>query len=394
MAIADRVKKGMASGSVIRKLFEEGLALKKIHGDDKIFDLTLGNPMIEPPEAFNVELKKLVENPWVGMHRYMENAGYSDTRSAVAEHLAQETGINFTGSDVVMTCGAAGAINLAFKTLLNPGEEVIAFGPFFFEYSNYADNHGGFCSVLPFDEDFAPDFEALEAGITARTRAIVINSPNNPTGTVYSEKVLKQLAGVTARKSAQFKNRIYIVSDDVYSRLYYGKGKCPRMVNYYPHTLVATSYSKELSLPGERIGYAAVHPECEDAKDIINGMIYANRVLGFVNAPALMQNVIRRLQNASVNIEIYRRKRDLLYDNLTKMGYSMVKPEGAFYMFPKSPIKDEIAFINELKNLMVLAVPGSAFRAPGYFRICFCLDDSTLEGSLPGLQKAIEKYRK
>jgi aspartate aminotransferase len=310
MAISDKVKKGMVSGSFIRKMFEEGIALKKIHGNDKVFDLTIGNPMMEPPEDFDRELKKLVDSPKTGMHRYMENAGYADTRNAIAARLSEETGVKFTGNEIVMTCGAAGAINLAFKALLNPGEEVIAFAPFFFEYESYADNHGGICKVLPSDGNFIPDFAALEEGITAKTKAIVLNSPNNPTGTVYSDEVLKKLAEVVTRKSAQLNKRIYIVSDDVYTRLYYAGDKCPRIVKHYPHTIIVTSYSKELSLPGERIGYAAVHPDCENAQEVASGLIYANRVLGFVNAPALMQNVIRNLQYASISVAEYQRKRD------------------------------------------------------------------------------------
>jgi aspartate aminotransferase len=393
MAISEKAKKGIISGSYIRKMFEEGMALKKKYGNDKVFDLSIGNPVIEPPEAFNTELKKLVVNPRPGMHRYMENAGYTDTRAAVAAQLALETGIQFTGNEIVMTCGAAGAINAAFKALLNPGEEVIAFAPFFFEYEPYADNHGGVCKVLPSDDNFIPDFAALEAGITPKTKAIIINSPNNPTGVVYNDSVLKQLAEVVTRRSARLKTRIYIVSDDVYTRLYYGGTKCPRILQYYPHTIVATSYSKELSLPGERIGYAAVHPDCEDVKAVASGLIYANRVLGYINAPALMQNVVSNLRNASVSVAEYRKKRDFLYNNLTRMGYSMVKPQGAFYIFPRTPIKDDLAFVNELKDLLVLAVPGSGFKAPGYFRLCYCLDDKTIEGSLDGLRKAIEKYK-
>ncbi len=379
---------------MIRKMFEEGIALRKIHGDDKVFDLTIGNPMLEPPEEFAVELKKLVESSRPGMHRYMENAGYTDTREAVAAKLSEETGIKFSYRQIVMTCGAAGAINLAFKALLNPGEEVICFSPFFFEYEAYADNHDGICKVLPTEDNFVPDFASLEAGIGPKTKAIVINSPNNPTGIVYSEKVLEQIAEVATRRSALLNTRVYIISDDVYSKLYYAGDRCPRMINYYPHTIIVNSYSKELSLPGERIGYAAVHPECEDAREIVDGLIYANRVLGFVNAPALMQNVIRNLQKASVSVSEYKRKRDFLWHNLSRMGYSMVKPEGAFYMFPKTPIEDDSAFVNELKKMLVLTVPGSAFKASGYMRLSYCLDDRTIEGALPAFQKAIEKYQK
>jgi len=394
MAIADKVKKAMMSGSLIRKMFEEGIALKKEYGEDKVFDFSIGSPVIEPPVAFDKELINLIKSGHPGMHRYMENAGYYDTRAAVAEHLFKNTGIKFSANDIVMTCGAAGAINIAFKTVLNPGDEVIAFAPFFFEYQSYADNHNGLCKVLPSDSTFTPDFAALEAGITPRTKAVVINSPNNPTGIVYGEKVLRQLADLITRKSNQLKTRIYVISDDVYSRLYYGDGECPRMVNFYPHTIMVTSYSKELSLPGERIGYAAVHPECEGSGEIASGLIYANRVLGFVNAPALMQNVVRNLQNASVSIDEYRQKRDLLYNGLTGMGYSMVKPQGAFYIFPRSPIPDDMTFVNELKSLLILTTPGSAFQSPGHFRVAYCFDDKSLKGSMDGFRKAIAKYQK
>jgi len=382
----------MATGSFIRKMFEEGIALKKIHGNDKVFDLTIGNPTLEPPQEFTSELKRLAENPRRGMHRYMENAGYTDTREAIAAKLASETGINFSHREIVMTCGAAGAINLALKALLNPGEEVIAFAPFFFEYQVYADNHGGVCKILPSADNFLPDFGVLEAAISPNTKAVIINSPNNPTGIVYSHEVLKQIAEVVNRKSTRLKTTVYIISDDVYSKLYYAGDRCPRMMNYYPHTIVVTSYSKELSLPGERIGYAAVHPGCQDVSEVVAGLIYANRVLGFVNAPALMQNVVRNLQNASVSVDEYKSKRDYLYDNLTRMGYSMVKPEGAFYMFPKTPVKDDLSFVDELKRMLVLTVPGSAFKAPGYFRLSYCLDDSIIEGSLPAFRKAIQMY--
>ncbi len=243
------------------------------------------------------------------------------------------------------------------------------------------------------DENLDPDFDALERAINPRTKAVVINSPNNPTGKVYDVPVLKKLAEIVTRKSAEFKTRIYIIGDDVYTHIYFGEGKCPRIATYYPHTLIATSYSKDLALPGERIGYVAVHPECDDVNDIINGLIFANRILGFVNAPAIMQKVISKLQNVSISVDDYRRKRDFLYDNLTRMGYSVVKPEGAFYIFPKSPIPDDEAFIKELKELLVLTTPGFVFEAPGYFRISYCVEDKTIEGSLDGLSKAIEKYK-
>lgn len=392
MAISDKVRSGMIAGSFIRKMFEEGLALKKIHGTDKVFDLTIGNPIMEPPPAFKNELRKLAHDPSPGMHRYMENAGYMDTRSAVAEQLSTDIGIKFTSHNIVMTVGAAGALNSVFKALLNPGEEIITFAPYFFEYATYADNHCGILKVLPSDVNFAPDFAALEAGIGPKTKAIVINSPNNPTGMVYSDKVLQQLAETVTRKSIELNQRIYIISDDVYCKLYYDGPRCPRIINHYPHSIVATSFSKDLSLPGERIGYAAVHPDCENANELVDAIVYSNRVLGFVNAPALMQLAVRSLQNTSISIDEYKRKRDYLYTNLIQMGYEINKPQGAFYIFPKSPVKDDLAFVNELKKLLVLAVPGSAFGAPGYFRISYCLDDKTIEGSLSGLREVLGHY--
>jgi aspartate aminotransferase len=391
MAISDKVRNGMVVGSFIRKMFEEGMALKKIYGNDNVFDLTIGNPIMEPPKAFKQELINLANHPRPGMHRYMENAGYAETRAAVAKQLARDTSINFTQNEIIMTIGTAGALNSAFKALLNPNEEIITFAPYFFEYNSFAENHCGTIKVLPSDENFTPNFEALESAINVKTKAIIINSPNNPTGIVYTDQVLKQLAETVNRASARLSQRIYIISDDVYSKLYFDGPKCPRIISYYPHSIVVTSFSKDLSLPGERIGYAAVHPECENAREVVDAIIYSNRVLGYINAPALMQLAIRTLQDVSVSIADYKNKRDFLYDNLTKMGYQITRPQGAFYIFPKSPIKDDLTFVNELKKLKVLVVPGTAFSAPGYFRISYCLDDKTLEGSLPGFQQILRK---
>ena len=375
-------------------MFEEGIALKKIHGDANVFDLSIGNPILEPPEAFNKELHQMVNHPWPGMHIHMEDSGYAATRTAIAAQLSLDTGVQFSLNQIVMAFGAAGAVNVVLKTLLNPGEEVISFTPNYFEYVNYAENHGGLIKYVPSDKQLNPNLEALEAGITANTKAVIINSPNNPTGHVYTANTLKGIAEVVARRSAELKQRVYIISDDVYSNLYYGQGKCPRMIQYYPHTIVATSYSKDLSLPGERIGYIAVHPECEDASEVAKGLAYANQVLGFINPPATMQNAVRNLQNATVDIDIYRQKRDFLYDNLTEMGYSIVKPQGAFYMFPSSPNPDDEVFVQELKQLLVLTVPGHVFKAPGYFRLCYCVGDRVIEGSLKGFKQAIVKYQR
>jgi aspartate aminotransferase len=374
-------------------MFDEGAILKQRYGEENVFDLTLGNPVMEPPAEFSRELRKLAENPLPGMHRYMPNAGYAETRAAVAEYLSRETGIKFDTNDIVMTCGAAGAINVVLKTLLDPGDEVLVFAPYFVEYLNYVDNHGGVSKILPTDEQFMPRLDVLEASIRAKTRAIIINSPNNPTGVVYSDDVLHGLGEVLRKKEAEYKTQISLISDEPYSRIIYDGLKYPSPLHHHPRSIVVTSYSKDLALAGERIGYIAVHPEYSQRKEMIDGFVYCNRTLGYVNAPALMQRVVRQLQSVTVSVAEYQRKRDFLYASLTEMGYSLVRPEGAFYMFPESPVEDDVAFVRELQQWLVLAVPGRGFGGPGHFRISYCVDDGTLEGSLNGLRKGIEKYK-
>jgi aspartate aminotransferase len=394
MAISEKVKGAMVVGNYIRKMFEEGIALKKIHGDNKVFDLSIGNPVLEPPQAFKTELKQLVDNPPAGLHLATEPAGFPETRQAIAEHLYTETGVHYKKEHIVLAYGAAGAVNIGLKSILNPGDEVISFVPNYFEYVNYTENHGGTIKYIAADEHFDPVFSELEATLSPRTKALIINSPNNPTGHVYKHAILKQIAEYVILAQAKFKTNIYILSDDVYSNIYYGEGKCPRILNYFPNTIMGTSFSKDLSLPGERIGYVAVHPECKERDDIVSGLNYANRVLGFVNAPSIMQKAVCHMQNTCIDTNIYRRKRDFLYKALTEMGYDIVKPEGAFYIFPKSPIVDDEAYVIELKELLVLTTPGFVFKAPGYFRISYCMDDETIRGSLPGLEKGLAKYRK
>ena len=393
MFMSEKVRKGMDSGSWIRKMFDEGNIMKKRYGADKVFDLTLGNPMVEPPEAFFVELKKIANNPVPGMHRYMENAGYPETRAAVAAQLCKETNLNLSGGDIVMTVGAAGAINVVLKTILNAGEEVILFTPFFVEYINYIENHGGIYKLVPSDEQFMPKLDALEKAINKKTRAIIINSPHNPTGVVYSEKLLRQICDVLAKKEAQFGTAIYLISDEPYRKLIYDGLKYPSPLLFHKRAIVATSHSKDLALPGERIGYIAIHPECPEKQELMDGFIYCNRTLGFVNAPAMMQHIVRYLQDVTVSIADYQKKRDFLYQNLVDMGYSLVKPQGAFYMFPKSPIPDDVAFVRALQEELVLAVPGVGFGGPGHFRISYCIDDRTLAGSLDGFKRAAIKYK-
>lgn len=392
MSIADNVAKRMAAGSWIRRMFEEGTVLKKQYGEENVFDLSIGNPIMEPPPEFYTELKQFVERAKPGRHRYMENAGYAETRAAVAARLTSETGIRLTTNDIVMTCGAAGGLNVVLKTILNPGDEVIVFAPYFMEFDNYIDNHGGITKILPTDEQFIPRLDILESAITDKTKGVIINSPNNPTGVVYSEDFMRKLGKLLREKEAWFKTQIFLISDEAYRKIIYDGLVCPPVFHHYHNSIVVSSHSKDLALPGERIGYIAVHPECGQREELVNGFVFCNRILGFVNAPALMQHLVRNLQDVTVSVAEYQRKRDFLYNHLVQMGYSLVKPQGAFYMFPKSPIADDIAFVNELRQWNVLVVPGSGFGAPGYFRISYCVDDRTLEGSLAGFKKVAQKF--
>ncbi|MFQ5996160.1 MAG: pyridoxal phosphate-dependent aminotransferase [Dehalococcoidales bacterium] len=392
MSISEKIRKSMASGSWIRRMFEDGAVMKQRYGEENVFDLSLGNPVIEPPAEFFQELKKLAEHPQSGMHRYMSNAGYAETREAAAEQLSLETGIKFTLNDIVMTCGAAGALNVVLKTILNAGDEVIIFAPYFAEYVHYIDNHYGVARILPTDEQFAPRLEALENAVNEKTRAVIINSPNNPSGAVYSEERLRGLGELLRKKEAQYGTQILLISDEAYRKLIYDGLKYPFPLHHHTQSLIATSHSKDLALPGERIGYIAIHPECRQREELINGFIHVNRTLGFVNASALMQHLVRNLQSVTVSVAEYQQKRDFLYQHLTEMGYSMVKPQGAFYMFPKSPLEDDLAFVRELLQLKVLTVPGRGFGTPGYFRIAYCVHDKVLEGSLAGFRKAAQEF--
>ncbi|MEC9438252.1 MAG: pyridoxal phosphate-dependent aminotransferase, partial [Chloroflexota bacterium] len=330
--------------------------------------------------------------PISGMHRYMPNAGLLETREAVAGQLTDETMIAFTANEIIMTCGAGGALNVVMKTLMDPGDEFVIFAPFFVEYHFYADNHGGSCKVVPPDRNFLPDLDAFRDAVTPKTRGVLINSPNNPTGVLYSSEVLSNLCEIIREKEEEYGTKIYLVSDEPYRRLIFDNLKYPHIFDHHVRSIVATSHSKDLALPGERIGYIAIHPDCPDKQEIIDGMVFCNRTLGFVNAPALAQHLVTSLQSVTVDVGLYERKRNFLYSKLTDMGYSVVRPQGAFYMFPKAPIDDDVEFVDKLKEERVLAVPGTGFGLPGYFRLSYCLKDETIEGALPGLSKAISQY--
>ncbi len=393
MAISNKVRGFMEKGSWIRKMFEEGISLKQQYGEENVFDLSLGNPVMNPPEQFYKELKKISENPINGMHRYMPNAGLTETRTAVANGLSNETGLSFTANEIVMTCGAGGALNVVMKTLLDPGEEFVIFAPFFVEYNFYADNHGGSCKIVPPDENFLPDMEVFRSSINTNTRGVLINSPNNPSGVVYGDKTLSEICEIIKEKEVEFGTEIYLVSDEPYRKIIFDNLEYTHIFNYHDRSIVATSHSKDLALPGERIGYIAVNPDCSDIEELVDGLVFCNRTLGFVNAPALIQHLIAHLQDTTIDVRIYEKKRDYLYKELTNMGYSLIKPQGAFYMFPKSPIEDDVQFTEELKENRVLVVPGRGFGLPGYFRISYCMEDATIKGSLEGLEKTISKYR-
>jgi aspartate aminotransferase len=392
MAIAARVRASMDDQSWVRRMFELGIELKRQHGEEKVFDLSLGNPILEPPEAFVRELRRLAEHPEAGMHRYMPNAGYPETRQAVADHVAKATGLPFGPGDMVMTCGAGGALNVIFKAILDPGDEVLVFTPYFPEYRFYADNHGGVLRTAPTDDRFQPDLDALEALLTPRTRAVLVNSPNNPSGAVYSAGLLERLGRMLAQAEERHGTSIYLVGDEPYARLVYDGLTYSYLYRFHRRSIVATSFSKDLSLPGERIGYIAVGPDCPDKGELVDALVFCNRVLGFVNAPALMQWVIRGILDASVDIGWYQRKRDYVYDQLTSMGYELVKPQGAFFAFPSSPIPDDVAFVRELLQWNVLVTPGTGFGRPGFVRISYCVEDRVLEGAMEGFREAARAH--
>ena len=384
MAIATKIQNFIEGASWIRKMFEEGERLRKIHGAENVFDFTLGNPNIEPPKKFDEELLRIAQTPPPGIHRYMNNAGYDESRAAVAEILAEKSGLPVTGAQVMMTCGAAGALNAALKTMLNPGEEVIILSPYFVEYKFYIDNHGGIPKVVPTDpETFQLDIPAIERAITPQTRALIICSPNNPTGVIYPAKSLHDLGVMVQRKERELERQIYVISDEPYARIVYDGTTVPNIFPYMDNSLIVTSHSKDLALPGERIGYLAVNPRMTHVELFMEGAVFCNRTLGFVNAPALMQRLVARLQRESVDIDAYQEKRDILYQYLSELGFSMVRPDGAFYLFPRSPFSDDVEFVTLAQKHHILLVPGTGFGAPGYFRIAYCVDKVMIERSLP-----------
>ena len=392
MSIAGKIHVILEKASWIRKMFEEGAQLKATHGAEKVFDFSLGNPNLEPPDRFKEVLIQVAGASGTGHHSYMPNIGYLPVRQAVAEFLSTEQGTPVTANEVIMTCGAAGALNVMLKTILDPGDEVVTPAPYFVEYGFYVDNHGGVLKTVPTKSDFSLDLGAIEGAITAKTKAVLINSPNNPSGQIYAEGSLMQLGTLLGEQGRRFKRTIYLISDEPYRKITFDGVQVPALFTCYPESMIATSYSKDLSIPGERIGFLAVNPQSTYKEDLLAGMALANRTLGYVNAPALMQRVIESVQGISVDIGAYQRKRDLLCDGLSECGYQFIRPKGAFYLFPKSPAPDDVAFVRALQEELILTVPGRGFGCPGFFRIAFCVDDDTIKKALPGFERVLKRF--
>ncbi len=394
--ISEKMMGYVASSSVIRAMFEEGKRLSSIYGEENVFDFSLGNPNVEPPESIKKSLIQILleESPNL-VHGYMNNSGYEDVRTNISNHINKKYNLKLNSDNIIMTCGAAGGMNILLKTLLNPGDEVIVFAPFFGEYRNYINNFDGEIVIVPANiETFQPNLEALKDKITSKTKAVIINSPNNPTGVVYSDATMKALAEILTKKQEELNSSIYLISDEPYREIVYDNIQVPCVLNYYKNSFIGYSFSKSLSLPGERIGYIVSSGEMDDFDNVIQSLNVANRILGFVNAPSLFQRAVGKCLDSEVDVNIYKENRDILYNHLTKIGFSCVKPEGAFYLFPKSLIPDDKKFAEEAKKFNILVVPGSAFGCPGHFRIAYCVSREKIEKSLENFTKLAEVFNK
>ena len=392
--ISNKMRASLAGSSVIRQMFEEGNRLAGIYGAENVFDFSIGNPNVKPPERVKTAIKEILdeEDPNF-VHGYMSNSGYPDVRGAIAEDLNKKYGLNMTFHNITMTVGAGGGLNVVFKTIMNPGDEVITFTPYFGPYGNYIDD----CSVVlvkvpTIEGSFQPNIEALEAAINEKTKALILNSPNNPTGVIYKEETIKAIADLLKKKSEELGHTIYILSDDPYREIVYDDVEVPFMLNYYENAFIVYSYSKSLSLPGERIGYIAFLPEMEEAEEVEICLSNATRNMGFTNAPSLFQRVIMKCLDESVDVEVYKRNRDLLYGHLKKIGFEVTEPEGAFYLFVKSLESDDFAFAQAAKKYNLLIVPGSAFGQAGYFRLSYCISYEKIEKSLAAWTQLAEEY--
>ncbi|HNX18840.1 MAG TPA: pyridoxal phosphate-dependent aminotransferase [Acidobacteriota bacterium] len=389
MTVARTIADQLSRSSWIRKMFEEGARLKAERGAENVFDFSLGNPEIEPPPCVLEAARRALDDPRPGRHAYMPNAGFPAVRQRLAERLAAASGVPFEGRNIVMTVGAGGALNVLFKAILDPGDEVIVLAPYFVEYGFYVGNHGGKLVVVDTTRDFLPDVEKIRAAVTPRTKAILVNSPNNPTGVIYSAETFRALDALI--KSLD--HDVLLVSDEPYKALVFDDAKPPEVPAYVDNVVVATSWSKTLALPGERIGYLAVSPRIADADKLVDACTFAIRVLGFVNAPAIWQWVAAEVGDQSIDVAPYREKSGILYRGLTEIGYRCVRPQGAFYLFPETPIADDVAFVRMLVDEGVLTVPGTGFGRPGHMRLSITVPKKTVEGALPGLERAFRRAR-
>ena len=392
--ISEKMKGYVANSSVIRAMFEEGKKMAAIYGADHVYDFSLGNPNVPAPDAVKEAIIDIVtnEDP-VLVHGYMSNSGFEDVRTKIAEHLNAQYGTSYTFNNLVMIVGAAGGMNVFFKTLLNAGDEVVTFSPYFGEYRAYVSNFDGKLVEVQTDPvTFEPDPKALAAAVTPKTKAVILNSPNNPTGVVYSEECIREIARLLEDKQKEYGTTIFIFSDEPYREIVYGEYKVPWIPNYYRNTVVGYSYSKSLSLPGERIGYLVLPSEIDDAEDMISAANVANRILGFVNAPSLQQRVVAKCLNEKTDVDFYAENRQMLMDGLREAGYTFVEPQGAFYLWLKSPEEDEKAFVAKCKEKQILIVPGSSFGCAGWTRVAYCVSHETVRNSLPGFREVAASY--
>lgn len=393
--ISIKMQEQVKNSSVIRAMFEEGKRLAGIHGVENVYDFSLGNPNVEPPKEVKTAILEVINTGNArGIHGYMNNSGYEDVRAAIAKSINDKFATAFTHNNILMTVGAAGGLNVIFKTLLNPKDEVITFAPFFGEYKNYVSNYDGeLVIVSPNTINFQPNLEEFKEKITPKTKAVIINSPNNPTGVIYSKETIIELSEILREKQTAFGTDIYLISDEPYRELAYDNAEVPYLSKYYENTIIGYSFSKSLSLPGERIGYLVIPDQVADYENIISAANIANRILGFVNAPSLFQRVIAKCLDAKVDIDTYNRNRELLYQGLSSYGYQCIKPEGAFYMFVKTPIENDVEFCNLAKKKNILLVPGTVFGCPGYVRIAYCIAYYKIQKALPHFKALIEELK-
>lgn len=392
--ISKKMEPLVKNSSVIRAMFEEGAKMKARYGEDKVFDFSLGNPNVPAPDEVREAIIAILENENpLKVHGYMNNAGFEGTRTAIANHLNKLHRTKFSAKNLIMVVGAGSALNVSLKTMLDPGDEVLTFAPYFVEYGNYVANYDGKLVVVPpNEEDFMPDVQKMKDAITPRTKAVIINNPHNPTGVVYEEDVIKEIAAALSEKQREFKTVIYLIVDEPYRELVYVDKTVPYVTKYYDNTIVAYSYSKSLSLPGERIGYIVIPDEADKSEEFIAAATIANRVSGCVNAPSLMQLVIERCVDAEADIEFYRRNGEILYKGLTEAGFECLKPEGAFYLWMKSPVADDKKFVEEAKKYNILMVPGSSFAGSGYVRLAYCVSKETCQNSIEKFKELAKEY--